>query len=194
MSAAGQMHFALERQSLPVLCVSDRRKRCLFLARCTASRPTTLCDVQIGADHLDVKMDLVVDAMAKLFSVITGKTPRFKVSSIAGSLGSCFCACCNFVWWQLFSSLTSRAIMKGCLNWFPCCCPGWPVSISRPPMQAELVIGSWEVSRYANWVVVSPPECNCPQAAVQPDVVYGRPRCGYLFVKQAERSSTGAAG
>ena len=31
-------------------------------------------------------MDLVVDAMAKLFSVITGKTPRFKVSSVAGFL------------------------------------------------------------------------------------------------------------
>ena len=35
---------------------------------------------QIGADHLDVKVDLVVNAMAKLFTVITGKTPRFKAS------------------------------------------------------------------------------------------------------------------
>ena len=33
-------------------------------------------------------MDLVVDAMAKLFSVITGKTPRFKVSMVAGSMES----------------------------------------------------------------------------------------------------------
>ncbi len=36
---------------------------------------------QIGADHLDVKVDIVIDAMAKLFQMITGKTPRFRVSS-----------------------------------------------------------------------------------------------------------------
>ena len=35
---------------------------------------------QIGADHLDVKVDIVIDAMAKLFELITGKTPRFRVS------------------------------------------------------------------------------------------------------------------
>lgn len=34
---------------------------------------------QIGADHLDVKVDIVIDAMAKLFEVITGRTPRFRV-------------------------------------------------------------------------------------------------------------------
>ncbi len=34
---------------------------------------------QIGADHLDVKVDIVIDAMAKLFEMITGKTPRFRV-------------------------------------------------------------------------------------------------------------------
>ncbi|DBA79501.1 TPA: hypothetical protein ACH3X2_007768 [Trebouxia sp. C0005] len=33
---------------------------------------------QIGADHLDVKVDIVIDAMAKLFQMITGKTPRFR--------------------------------------------------------------------------------------------------------------------
>lgn len=35
---------------------------------------------QIGADHLDVKIDLVIDAMAKLFEMITGRTPKFRVS------------------------------------------------------------------------------------------------------------------
>lgn len=34
---------------------------------------------QVGADHLDVKIDTVVDAMAKLLSVIVGRTPRFRV-------------------------------------------------------------------------------------------------------------------
>lgn len=34
---------------------------------------------QIGADHLDVQVDVVIDAMAKLFEMITGKTPRFRV-------------------------------------------------------------------------------------------------------------------
>ena len=34
---------------------------------------------QIGADHLDVKVDIVIDAMAKLFEMITGKTPKFRV-------------------------------------------------------------------------------------------------------------------
>ena len=50
--------------------------------------------MQIGADHLDVKMDLVVDAMAKLFSVITGKTPRFKVSWNAGRKERFVCDSC----------------------------------------------------------------------------------------------------
>lgn len=36
---------------------------------------------QIGADHLDVKIDIVIEAMAKLFEVITGKSPRFRVSA-----------------------------------------------------------------------------------------------------------------
>ena len=50
--------------------------------------------MQIGADHLDVKMDLVVDSMAKLFSIITGKTPRFKVSLIdEQGCGSSLLAC-----------------------------------------------------------------------------------------------------
>lgn len=34
---------------------------------------------QIGADHLDVRIDSVVDAMAQLFATITGFTPRFRV-------------------------------------------------------------------------------------------------------------------
>ena len=34
---------------------------------------------EIGADHLDVKVDTAIDAMAQLFAVITGRTPRFKV-------------------------------------------------------------------------------------------------------------------
>ena len=34
---------------------------------------------QIGADHLDVKIDSVVEAMARLFATITGFTPRFRV-------------------------------------------------------------------------------------------------------------------
>lgn len=34
---------------------------------------------EVGAHHLDVRMDLVVTAMARLFAVITGKTPQFRV-------------------------------------------------------------------------------------------------------------------
>lgn len=34
---------------------------------------------QVGADHLDVKIDTVVDAMAMLLSTIVGRTPRFRV-------------------------------------------------------------------------------------------------------------------
>lgn len=34
---------------------------------------------QVGADHLDVKIDTVVDAMAMLLSIIVGRTPRFRV-------------------------------------------------------------------------------------------------------------------
>ena len=34
---------------------------------------------QIGAQHLDVRIDSAVDAMAALFATITGCTPRFRV-------------------------------------------------------------------------------------------------------------------
>ncbi len=44
---------------------------------------TFLCMLQIGADHLDVKIDPVVNAMAALLSGIFGHTPRFRVSSSA---------------------------------------------------------------------------------------------------------------
>ena len=37
---------------------------------------------QIGADHLDVKVDIVIDAMAKLFQIITGRTPKFRVNAL----------------------------------------------------------------------------------------------------------------
>ena len=33
---------------------------------------------EIGASHLDVKIDIVVTAMTHLFAIITGKTPQFK--------------------------------------------------------------------------------------------------------------------
>ena len=45
---------------------------------------------QIGADHLDVKIDIVIEAMAKLFEMITGKSPRFRVSH----LGCVLCMLC----------------------------------------------------------------------------------------------------
>lgn len=35
--------------------------------------------LQIGADHLDVKIDSVVEAMANLFAFIIGRTPKFRV-------------------------------------------------------------------------------------------------------------------
>ena len=35
--------------------------------------------LQVGADHLDVKIDSVVAAMAALFAVITGRRPAFRV-------------------------------------------------------------------------------------------------------------------
>ena len=34
---------------------------------------------QVGADHLDVRIDSVVEAMALLFATITGFTPHFRV-------------------------------------------------------------------------------------------------------------------
>ncbi len=39
-----------------------------------------MCTLQIGADHLDVKIDPVVNAMASLLSGIIGHTPRFRVT------------------------------------------------------------------------------------------------------------------
>ena len=45
----------------------------------TRQRAQTLAD-EIGADHLDVKIDQAVEAMAKLFAFITGRTPKFKAS------------------------------------------------------------------------------------------------------------------
>ena len=36
-------------------------------------------DAQVGADHLDVRIDSAVDALAALFATITGRTPRFRV-------------------------------------------------------------------------------------------------------------------
>jgi NAD+ synthase (glutamine-hydrolysing) len=44
----------------------------------TRSRSASLA-AQVGSYHLDVKIDLVVSAMAQLFAVITGKAPRFRV-------------------------------------------------------------------------------------------------------------------
>lgn len=44
----------------------------------TRARSSSLA-AQIGSYHFDVKIDLVVSAMAQLFAVITGKTPRFRV-------------------------------------------------------------------------------------------------------------------
>lgn len=38
-----------------------------------------LCLLQVGAYHLDVKIDMVVTAMIALFQTITGKIPRFRV-------------------------------------------------------------------------------------------------------------------
>jgi len=36
----------------------------------------------VGSDHLDVKIDTVVAALAALFGVITGKHPAFRVSRL----------------------------------------------------------------------------------------------------------------
>ena len=44
---------------------------------------------QIGADHLDVKIDAVVGAMASLLSSIVGRTPRFRVHLSAGTFTPC---------------------------------------------------------------------------------------------------------
>ena len=57
---------------------------------------------QIGADHLDVKVDLVIDAMAKLFEMITGRTPRFRVSIQMLVLCAALCRavlCCAALRW-----------------------------------------------------------------------------------------------
>jgi len=54
----------------------------------TRERAQRLAD-QIGADHLDVKLDSAVSAMAQLFSLITGRTPRFRVSQLLTSLPQC---------------------------------------------------------------------------------------------------------
>ena len=47
----------------------------------TRQRAQTLAD-EIGADHLDVKIDRAVDAMASLFAYITGRTPKFKANPV----------------------------------------------------------------------------------------------------------------
>jgi NAD+ synthase (glutamine-hydrolysing) len=53
---------------------------------------------QIGADHLDVKVDIVIDAMAKLFEMITGKTPKFRVRLLHQLLsGWVFAHCLNLI-------------------------------------------------------------------------------------------------
>ena len=53
---------------------------------------------QIGADHLDVKVDIVIDAMAKLFEMITGKTPKFRVKLLHQLLsGWGFAHCLNLI-------------------------------------------------------------------------------------------------
>lgn len=44
----------------------------------TQQRATTLAK-QIGADHWNVKIDIVVEAMAQLFYTITNKKPAYKV-------------------------------------------------------------------------------------------------------------------
>jgi hypothetical protein len=56
----------------------------LFSARAVNSGEETRqraaeLSAQIGSDHLDVKIDMAVTAMAQLFTVITGRTPRFRV-------------------------------------------------------------------------------------------------------------------
>lgn len=37
---------------------------------------------EIGSDHLDVKVDIAVNAMAQLFAIITGRMPKFRVSAL----------------------------------------------------------------------------------------------------------------
>ena len=51
----------------------------------TRQRAHSLAD-EIGADHLDVRIDQAVDAMAKLFAFITGRTPRFKARPLSCNL------------------------------------------------------------------------------------------------------------
>lgn len=70
-----------------IICVDNSQSQCLTLAGESATTTllvgyhvTLLCILQIGADHLDVKIDPVVNAMAALLSGIIGHTPRFRVS------------------------------------------------------------------------------------------------------------------
>ena len=58
----------------------------------------------VGADHLDVNLDTVVDAMAHLFVAITGKTPRFKVP--------CW-VCCSIVSATAHGALSTLAFTAG---------------------------------------------------------------------------------
>ena len=55
-------------------------------SRATRARAHGLAE-QIGADHLDVNIDGVVDAMSHLFATITGHMPRFRVSDCRQSAG-----------------------------------------------------------------------------------------------------------
>ena len=63
--------------------------------------------MQIGADHMDVKIDPVVNAMAMLLSGIIGHTPRFKESTGPD-----------------FESETVLAIILSC-GWQPYTCLYW---------------------------------------------------------------------
>ncbi len=65
--------------------------------------------MQIGADHLDVKIDTVVDAMVKLFAVITGRTPIFRVSPTAYQTGLV-----NNVFYKAIHRLTDKSSLYAC--------------------------------------------------------------------------------
>lgn len=63
---------------------------------------------QVGAYHLDVKIDTVVSAMVSLFQVITGKIPRFRVRLLPKS------TCC--AGWSAKSSFCAGWGASGCMQ------------------------------------------------------------------------------
>lgn len=87
-AACGAECLALLRSRCGEPGGSKRRRRC---PGTRAASPLVTACVQVGAYHLNVKIDSVVAAMTNLFAAITGRMPRFRCEaccSVGGRAGA----------------------------------------------------------------------------------------------------------